>query len=215
MKFKATVIPSGNALGVEVPQEVVDGLGQGKRPPVVVAVNGHSWRTRIAAMRGQILIGISAANREASGVDLGEEIEVDVQLDDEPRVVEAPDDLAAVLDADPALRGRTSGWRSASSASRWGRSRARRVRRRGSGGSRSWWSPCGASRSWPGVCLRAGGGLLAPFFAPLRGVRSSGRAGCPGARCLSAGRPQLVAPFPAPLKVPLRGNPLGAPQGRI
>ncbi|GGP58519.1 YdeI/OmpD-associated family protein [Streptomyces melanogenes] len=105
MKFKATVIPSGNALGVEVPQEVVDGLGQGKRPPVVVAVNGHSWRTRVAAMRGQILIGISAANREASGVDLGEEIEVDVELDDEPRVVEAPDDLAAVLDADPALRG--------------------------------------------------------------------------------------------------------------
>lgn len=105
MKFKATVIPSGNALGVEVPQEVVDGLGQGKRPPVVVAINGHSWRTRVAAMRGQILIGISAANREASGVDLGEEIEVDLQLDDEPRVVEAPDDLAAVLDADPALRG--------------------------------------------------------------------------------------------------------------
>ncbi|MFK8911843.1 YdeI/OmpD-associated family protein [Streptomyces sp. YS-3] len=105
MKFKATVIPSGNALGVEVPQDVIDELGQGKRPPVVVGINGHSWRTRVAAMRGQILIGISAANREASGVDLGEEIEVELRLDEEPRVVEAPDDLAAVLDADPALRG--------------------------------------------------------------------------------------------------------------
>ncbi|MGP9017460.1 YdeI/OmpD-associated family protein [Streptomyces sp. BR1] len=105
MKFKATVIPSGNALGVEVPQQVIDDLGQGKRPPVVVAINGHSWRTRVAAMRGQILIGISAANREASGVDLGEEIEVDLRLDDEPRVVEAPEDLAAALDAEPGLRG--------------------------------------------------------------------------------------------------------------
>ncbi|WP_369375125.1 YdeI/OmpD-associated family protein [Streptomyces sp. cg36] len=104
MKFTAKVIPSGNALGVEVPQEVIDGLGQGKRPPVVVAVNGHSWRTRIAAMRGQILIGISAANREASGIEAGEEIEVEVALDDEPQVVEPPADLAEALDADPALR---------------------------------------------------------------------------------------------------------------
>ncbi|GGP40665.1 hypothetical protein GCM10010278_16780 [Streptomyces melanogenes] len=42
-----------------------------------------------------------------------------------------------------------------------------------------------------------------------------GLAAAPFARCLSAGRPQLVAQFPVPLRMPPRGNPLGGPEGRI
>ncbi|MFI0452970.1 YdeI/OmpD-associated family protein [Actinomadura sp. 6N118] len=104
MKFLATVTPQGNAAGVEVPTEIVEALGSGKRPPVVITINGHTWHSRVAAMRGKLLIGISAANRKASGIAEGDEIEVDLRLDTEPRVVNEPPDFAAALDGDPAAR---------------------------------------------------------------------------------------------------------------
>jgi uncharacterized protein YdeI (YjbR/CyaY-like superfamily) len=97
MKFKARVIPSGNATAVEVPAAILTSLGAQSRPPVSVTINGHTWRSRIAAMRGQHVIGISAANREAARIAEGEMIEVDVKLDDAPRTVELPPDLATAL----------------------------------------------------------------------------------------------------------------------
>jgi hypothetical protein len=66
--------PSGNAAGAEVPAEIVEAFGAGKRAPMVTTINGYSWRSRVAAMRGQLLIGISTANRAASDISLGEEI---------------------------------------------------------------------------------------------------------------------------------------------
>ncbi|MFG2006324.1 YdeI/OmpD-associated family protein [Spirillospora sp. NPDC048911] len=104
MLFRATVEPSGNATAVQVPAEVLDALGGGKRPPVIITVNGHTWRSRVAAMRGRSLIGISAANRAGAGIEPGDEIEMDVRLDTEPRVVVEPPDFAAALDGDPAAR---------------------------------------------------------------------------------------------------------------
>lgn len=82
---------------MEVPAEIVEAFGAGKRAPVVTTINGYSWRSRVAAMRGQLLIGISTANRAASGISLGEEIEVELTLDEQPREVTVPDDLAAAL----------------------------------------------------------------------------------------------------------------------
>src|ERR1700761_8291474 len=104
MKFTATVIPSGNATGVEVPDAVAKALSTEARPPVVITINGHSWRSRIARMRGQILIGISAANREAAGIAEGDVIEVDLALDEAPRTVDEPADLAEALDHNPKAR---------------------------------------------------------------------------------------------------------------
>jgi antitoxin component of MazEF toxin-antitoxin module len=102
--FVATVVPAGNATGVEVPAEVVNALGAGKRPPVTITVNGHTWRSRVASKDGRLLIGISAANRAASAIALGDEVNVTLELDTEPRLVAEPTDLAAALDADPHAR---------------------------------------------------------------------------------------------------------------
>ncbi len=104
MKFRAMVIPSGNATAVEIPASVMTAIGPEARPPVAVTVNGHSWRSRVARMRGQCLIGISAANRTAAGIAEGESIEVDLELDRERREVALPPDVAAALDSEPALR---------------------------------------------------------------------------------------------------------------
>ncbi|UGT40699.1 YdeI/OmpD-associated family protein [Nocardia yamanashiensis] len=104
MKFRSHVEPPEPMRGLEVPPEVVEALGEGARPPVTITINGHSWKSRIALMRGRHLIGLSKANREAAGVEIGEDVEVEVQLDTEPRVVVEPPDFAAALNADPAAR---------------------------------------------------------------------------------------------------------------
>lgn len=55
-------------------------------------------------MRGKSLVGISAANRKASGIAAGDEVEVSIELDAEPRVVTEPVDVAAALDVRKDLR---------------------------------------------------------------------------------------------------------------
>lgn len=104
MRFVAKLIPSGNACAVEVPGAAPDLLNAGARPPVLITINGHSWRSRIAAMRGRSLIGISAANRRASAISEGDLVEVQLALDVEPRTVAEPEDLALALSKGKALR---------------------------------------------------------------------------------------------------------------
>lgn len=97
MRFTATVVRSGNATAVEAPEAIVKALGPEARPPVKVTINGHSWRSRIALMRGQRLVGVSAANRAAAGIGEGDVVEVDLERDEAPREVTQPPDLAAAL----------------------------------------------------------------------------------------------------------------------
>jgi Bacteriocin-protection, YdeI or OmpD-Associated/Domain of unknown function (DUF1905) len=104
MRFRARVEPPEPMKGLEVPPEVVEGLGGGKRPAVTITINGHSWKSRLAIMRGRYLIGLSIANRRAAGVVTGDEVEVEVEIDAEPRVVVEPADFARALDADPIAR---------------------------------------------------------------------------------------------------------------
>jgi hypothetical protein len=104
MKFRAHVEPPEPMRGLEIPQEIVEALGAGGRPPVTITINGHSWQSRVALMRGRHLLGLSNANRQAAGVVTGDEVEVEVELDTEPRVVIEPPDFARALDADPVAR---------------------------------------------------------------------------------------------------------------
>ena len=105
MKFKTTLLLAGKtATGIEVPPEVVDGLGKGKRPPVTVTIKGHSYRSTVAPMGGVFMIGVSAENREAAGVKAGDVLDVTVELDTEPREVVVPPDFAKALKADEGAR---------------------------------------------------------------------------------------------------------------
>lgn len=104
VRFRAIVEPPEPMRGLEVPPELVEALGGGARPPVTITVNGHSWKSRVAILRGRHLLGLSNANRRAAGVAIGEEVEVELALDIEPRVVVEPADLARALDDDPVAR---------------------------------------------------------------------------------------------------------------
>jgi bacteriocin resistance YdeI/OmpD-like protein/uncharacterized protein DUF1905 len=100
----------GNTAGFEIPDEVVERLGGGRRPKVVVTVAGHTWRSSIANMGGTFMLGVSLANREAAGVAAGQTLDVEIELDAAPRTVDVPHDLAAALAGDPDARAVWDGW---------------------------------------------------------------------------------------------------------
>ena len=98
--FETTVTADGNNTGIVVPAEVIDRLAAGKRPPVLVDVNGHEYRTTVGVMGGRHMISISAAVRSATGLKGGDPIRVTLTVADTPREVEVPADFAAALAAD-------------------------------------------------------------------------------------------------------------------
>jgi hypothetical protein len=101
MKFRAEVQLDGKtATGIRVPEEIVAALGPSKRPAVRVTIGDYSYRSSVASMGGVFMLGISAEVRQNTGVAAGDEIEVDLEIDNEPREVTVPPDLAAGLDGD-------------------------------------------------------------------------------------------------------------------
>ncbi len=107
MRFHATLELGGKtATGIHVPDEVVAALGSGRRPPVRVTLGDHTYRTTVASMGGRYLVPVAAAVREAAGVAAGDELDVEIALDTQPREVAVPGDLAAALDGSPGARER-------------------------------------------------------------------------------------------------------------
>src|SRR3954454_10983684 len=105
MRFRTTIRQSdGTATGIEIPTEIIAALNAGRKPPVRMTVNGYEYRSTVATVDGRSMVGFSAAHRAASGIAGGDDIEVDIEVDAEPRVVEVPDDFAAALDAEPRAR---------------------------------------------------------------------------------------------------------------
>lgn len=102
VSFRTTLLQGGKtATGIKIPPEMVEALGQGKRPAVKVTINGgHTYRSTVAVMSGSFMVGVSAENREKAGVAGGDEIDVRLELDTAPRSVEVPKDLKEALDKD-------------------------------------------------------------------------------------------------------------------
>jgi hypothetical protein len=102
MRFHTTLLQSGKtAVGIQVPDKVVEALGAGKRPPVRVTINGYTYRNTIAVMGGVFMVGVSAENREKAHVAGGDEVDVDIELDTQPRELTLPPDFSAALDRQP------------------------------------------------------------------------------------------------------------------
>jgi hypothetical protein len=99
MRFDTTLFRNGNNTGIEVPADLIEKLGGGKRPAVTVSVNGFAYRSTVGVMGGRYLIPFSSDKRAATGLAGGEAITVELELDTAPREVEVPIDLAAALDA--------------------------------------------------------------------------------------------------------------------
>lgn len=103
--FETTLSSSGNNTGIPVPEHVIEQLGRGKRPPVLVTVNGYAYRSTVAVMGGRHLIGVSAAVRAATGLSGGDPISVTLKVADTPREVEVPPDFATAMEEKVPARG--------------------------------------------------------------------------------------------------------------
>ena len=93
-----------SATGIEVPQEVIDGFGAGKKVAVVVTINGFTYRSSVGPYQGVNKLPVSAENRTGAGIGAGDIVDVTLELDTAPRTVEVPDDLAAALATDAAAQ---------------------------------------------------------------------------------------------------------------
>jgi hypothetical protein len=105
VKFHTTILQAGKtATGIQIPEEIIEKLGAGKRPPVRITINGQTYRNTVAVMGGKFMVGISAENRAKTGVAGGEAVDVEIELDTQPREVTVPADFAQALKANPAAK---------------------------------------------------------------------------------------------------------------
>lgn len=94
--FRARIQAGEQALFVAVPFDVEEAFGRA-RPPVVVTLGKYQFRSTVAVYGGKPLIGIRKSHRDAAGISAGDTIEVTLALDEAPRTVEPPPELAAAL----------------------------------------------------------------------------------------------------------------------
>ncbi len=96
--FHTTILQTGkNTAGIQVPEEVIEKLDAGKRPLVRVTINKYTYRSAVAVMGGRYMISFSPDHRKAAGVQGGEQADVTLELDLEPRTIEIPKDLKEAL----------------------------------------------------------------------------------------------------------------------
>ncbi len=110
MKFRATLKLEGKtATGIQVPPEIVTSLGSSKKPAVSVTLNGYTYRSTIGVMGGKFMIPVSADVRKHAGVNAGDELDVNLELDAQPREISLPADFSTALEADAAARQKFEG----------------------------------------------------------------------------------------------------------
>lgn len=90
MKFKTKIVQTGNNTGIEVSEQILNELGGGKKPLVVVRLNNYSYRSAVGKMGDKFMISLSAENRKNANVKGGDEMVVNIELDTKPRTVDLP-----------------------------------------------------------------------------------------------------------------------------
>jgi bacteriocin resistance YdeI/OmpD-like protein/uncharacterized protein DUF1905 len=104
-RFSTSLLATGkNTTGIEVPPGLLEQLGAGKRPAVLVTIGSYTYRSTVGVMGGRSLIPVSADNRQQAGIAAGDDIDVALELDTAPRHVELPADLAEALSNDDMAR---------------------------------------------------------------------------------------------------------------
>jgi Domain of unknown function (DUF1905)/Bacteriocin-protection, YdeI or OmpD-Associated len=94
--------PSLNAAFVEFPYSVEQEFGTKGQVKVQVQFDGIRYRGSLAKMGHHChFVGITQEIRKAIGKGPGDLVQVVLQKDDAPRVVQLPDDLTALLNKNP------------------------------------------------------------------------------------------------------------------
>jgi hypothetical protein len=95
--FSTHIASLGNNTGIEVPAKNISELGSSKKPAVLVTVAGYTYQSTVAIMGNKFMIALSKAHREAAKIQGGDLVEVRLELQTAPRVVDVPEELANAL----------------------------------------------------------------------------------------------------------------------
>jgi len=102
LQFDGRLESDQGACFIRVPPQTLTALGEGKRAPVKVTLNGYTYRTTIAVYGGKSYIGVRREVREAAGVAAGDRLAVGLEYDAQVRTVDLPQVLRVALEADAA-----------------------------------------------------------------------------------------------------------------
>lgn len=105
VRFRTKILTAGKTTtGIQIPDDVIEKLGGGKKPAVCATIHGYTYRSTVAVMGGRFMVGVNAENREKAKVAGGDEVDVDIALDTEPREIEVPQDFATALNRNAKAR---------------------------------------------------------------------------------------------------------------
>jgi hypothetical protein len=100
VRFRGVIEAAGRG-GATVPLPFDPKAEFGKaRAPIRGTLNGAPFRSTVAIYGGVAYLGVTKAQRDAAGAEIGDEVDVEVELDDAAREVDVPPELAAVLEGD-------------------------------------------------------------------------------------------------------------------
>ena len=104
MRFKAVLEKDDktSGTGIKVPLDVPKLFGTRGRVPVRGTLNGAPYRSTLAPYGGAHYLPVNRALREAAKAQAGDSIDVVLERDAEPRVIEAPADFARAMKTNPA-----------------------------------------------------------------------------------------------------------------
>lgn len=103
LRFTATLTrqPDSSATFIAVPMDIYTVFGARGRVMVTGTLNGHEFHSSIFPYGGVHYLGVNRDTRDAIGIKAGDIVDVVMQVDDSPRVITLPEDLAAALKENP------------------------------------------------------------------------------------------------------------------
>ncbi|HZS48715.1 MAG TPA: YdeI/OmpD-associated family protein [Blastocatellia bacterium] len=108
MSFPARLEKMGEGdawLGILVPFNVEETFGSRARVSVKGTLNGFSYQSSIFPDgKGAHVMMVNKAMQQGAKAGAGDTIKVEMELDDEPRTVEVPDDLLKALEKNKAAK---------------------------------------------------------------------------------------------------------------
>lgn len=99
VSFDTTLSAFGNNTGIEVPDEIITELNAGKRPALLVKVNGYEYQNTPGIMNGKTMLSFSSEHRQNTGLAGGDKIHVELAVSSTPREVAMSDDFREALQA--------------------------------------------------------------------------------------------------------------------
>jgi hypothetical protein len=105
LKFKAQLVsrgPNGAWTYLQIPFNVPEVYGRKGQIPVRATINGFTFRNSLMPRAGVHILGVGKDILASAAASPGDTVQVELALDDAPRTVAIPTDLAAALAKTPA-----------------------------------------------------------------------------------------------------------------